>query len=62
MKDASLEKGMVFTGFADLAVESYADFTLLILDKKQGDTVELDCIDNAEAGGKDRKKIQLEAG
>lgn len=53
---------MVFTGFADLAVESYADFTLLILDKKQGDTVELDCIDNAEAGGKDRKKIQLEAG
>jgi hypothetical protein len=62
VKDASLEKGTVFTGFDDVAVESYADFTLVILDKKQEDTVGFDCIENAEAGGKARKKIKLEPG
>jgi len=58
-KEAGLEKGMVIIGLDDVAVESYADFKIAILDKKPGDVVELHYIENAEAGGKDRKSIEL---
>lgn len=58
-KEAGLEKGMVIIGLDDVTVGSYADFKIAILDKKPGDVVELHYVKDAEAGGKDRKSIEL---
>ena len=59
-KDAGLVEGAVIIGVGNEPVESFADFKLLIMDKKPGDSVELHYLENAEGGSKDRKSVNLE--
>lgn len=59
-KDAGLLKGAVITGVDNKTVESFADFKLAVMGKKPGDSIELQYIENAEAGSKAIKSVKLE--
>ena len=60
VKDAGLQQGSVIIGVNNETVENFADFKFAIINKKQGDTIELHCLDNADAGKKDRKSVSIE--
>ncbi len=59
-KDAGLVKGTVIISVDNKTVKSFSDFKLAILDKKPGDSIELHYLENAEAGSKDIKSVNLE--
>ena len=59
-KDAGLVKGMVVISVDNETVKSFADFKLAIMGKKPGDSIELHYLENAEAGSKDIKSVNLE--
>lgn len=59
-KDAGVEKGAIITGVDDKKVESFAEFKLTMMDKKQGDTIELHYLDIVEDGSKNNKSVKLE--
>ncbi|MBT8133448.1 MAG: ChaN family lipoprotein [Gammaproteobacteria bacterium] len=60
VKDAGLKAGNVIIAVDDVAVKSFADFKLAVLDKKPGDIIELHYIDSAESGHKDKKTVKIE--
>jgi uncharacterized iron-regulated protein len=60
VKDAGVEKGAVIIKVDNETVESFADFKLAIMDKKPGDSVELHYLENAQAGNKAIKSVNLE--
>lgn len=60
VKDAGLKPGAVIIGVDDDQVESFSDFKLAIMNKRAGDSVELHYIENADAGDKERKSVNIE--
>jgi S1-C subfamily serine protease len=59
-KDAGLKAGAVIIGIDDNAIESFTDYKLAVMDKKPGDSIKLDYLENTEAGKKDKKSVKLE--
>jgi uncharacterized iron-regulated protein len=59
-KDAGLEKGAVIIGIDDQTIASFADFKLILMEKRPGDTVELQYLESAEEGRKDVKSVAIE--
>lgn len=60
VKDAGLVKGAVILSVDAEKVESFADFKMAIIDKKPGDNIELQYLDDADSGSKDIKTVNLE--
>jgi hypothetical protein len=59
IKEAGLEKGAVIIGIDDSSIESFADFKLVLMEKRAGDTIELRYLDSAEQGRKDVKSVEI---
>ena len=59
-KDAGLEKGAVIVGIDDQSIASFADFKLILMEKRPGDSVELQYLESAEEGRKDVKSVAIE--
>jgi uncharacterized iron-regulated protein len=60
VKDAGVKKGAVIIGVDGMPVENFADFKLSLLDRRAGDTIELQYLDNAEDGKKNIKSVDIE--
>ncbi|MGD2161412.1 MAG: ChaN family lipoprotein, partial [Gammaproteobacteria bacterium] len=59
-EDAGLKKGAVIIGIDEQTIENFADFKLILMEKRAGDTIELHYLDSAEEGGKDVKTVRIE--
>ena len=59
-KDAGVSEGAVIVGVDDTEVENFASFKLALMDKRRGDTIDLHYVENADAGKKDKRTVNLE--
>ncbi len=59
-EDAGLEKGAVIIGIDQQTITSFAEFKLILMEKRAGDTIELRYLDNADEGKQDVKSVKIE--